>query len=163
YLAVPDPFAEQPQLIYENIPLAAQILYRVRTTMPKPVLAKLGVFRTPRVLHETATKLASWASGFVMTHGVRRRVVDEEGTAALGSAPAKPWRSSISVLTARRARQGFVDLERERAELGRRARGRRARARQRDVDDARHAPRPRRHHHHAVGQEHRLGDRVRDE
>src|SRR5205814_752322 len=59
HLAVPDPFAEQPQLIYENIPLAAQILYRVRTTMPKPVLAKVGVFRTPRILHETATKLAS--------------------------------------------------------------------------------------------------------
>jgi dihydroorotate dehydrogenase (NAD+) catalytic subunit len=82
HLAVPDPFAEQPQLIYENIPLAAQILYRVRTTMPKPVLAKLGVFRTPRLLHETATKLASWASGFVMVHGVRRRVVDEEGQVA---------------------------------------------------------------------------------
>lgn len=82
HLAVPDPFAEQPQLIYENIPLSAQILYRARTTMPKPVLAKLGVFRTPRLLHETATKLASWASGFVLTHGVRRRVVDEEGNAA---------------------------------------------------------------------------------
>src|SRR2546421_115731 len=86
HLAVPDPFAEQPQLIYENIPLAAQILYRVRTTMPKPVLAKLGVFRTPRLLHETANKLASWASGFVMTHGVRRRVVDEEGNAAFEGA-----------------------------------------------------------------------------
>src|SRR5256885_5055676 len=86
HLAVPDPFAEQPQLIYENIPLAAQILYRVRTTMPKPVLAKVGVFRTPRILHETATKLASWASGFVMTHGVRRRVVDEEGNAAFEGA-----------------------------------------------------------------------------
>ena len=33
HLAVPDPFAEQPQMIYENIPLAAQILYRVRTTV----------------------------------------------------------------------------------------------------------------------------------
>ncbi|PYO18278.1 MAG: hypothetical protein DMD85_21760, partial [Candidatus Rokuibacteriota bacterium] len=86
HLAVPDPFAEQPQLIYENIPLSAQILYRVRTTMPKPVLAKLGVFRTPRLLHETATKLASWASGFVMTHGVRRRVVDEAGNAAFEGA-----------------------------------------------------------------------------
>lgn len=26
HLAVPDPFSEQPQMIYENIPLAAQIL-----------------------------------------------------------------------------------------------------------------------------------------
>jgi dihydroorotate dehydrogenase (NAD+) catalytic subunit len=82
HLAVTDPFAEQPQLIYENIPLAAQILYRVRTTVPKPVLAKLGVFRTPRLLHETATKLASWANGFVMTHGVRRRVLEEDGNVA---------------------------------------------------------------------------------
>ena len=82
HLAVSDPFAEQPQLIYENIPLSAQILYRVRTTMPKPVLGKLGVFRTPRLLHETANKLASWASGFVVTHGVRRRVIDEDGNPA---------------------------------------------------------------------------------
>jgi dihydroorotate dehydrogenase len=82
HLAVPDPFAEQPQLIYENIQLAAQILHRVRTTMPRPVLAKLGAFRTPRILHETATKLASWASGFVMVHGMRRRVMDEEGNVA---------------------------------------------------------------------------------
>ncbi len=94
HLAVPDPFAEQPQLIYENIPLAAQILYRVRTTMPKPVLAKLGVFRTPRVLHETATKLASWASGFVMTHGVRRRVVDGRATPRSRAPGATARRSS---------------------------------------------------------------------
>lgn len=86
HLAVSDPFAEQPQLIYENIPLSAQILYRVRTTMPKPVVAKLGVFRTPRLLHETATKLASWASGFVLTHGVRRRVLDDAGNAAFEGA-----------------------------------------------------------------------------
>jgi dihydroorotate dehydrogenase len=86
HLAVPDPFAEQPQMIYENIPLAAQILYRVRTTVSRPVLAKLGVFRTPRLLHDTATKLASWSSGFVMVHGIRRRVVDEAGNSAFDGA-----------------------------------------------------------------------------
>jgi dihydroorotate dehydrogenase (NAD+) catalytic subunit len=61
HLACPDPFAEQPQMVYENIPLSAQILHRVRTTVPVPILAKVGAFRTPRSLHETATKLASWA------------------------------------------------------------------------------------------------------
>jgi dihydroorotate dehydrogenase len=82
HLAVPDPFAEQPQMIYENIPLAAQILYRVRTSVSRPLLTKLGVFRTPRLLHDTATKLASWSNGFVMVHGIRRRVIDEAGNSA---------------------------------------------------------------------------------
>lgn len=81
-LAIQDPFAEQPQMVYENLPLAAQILYRVRTTVGRPVLAKIGVFRTPRLLHDTATKLAPWASGFVMINGVRRRVLDEDGNPA---------------------------------------------------------------------------------
>jgi dihydroorotate dehydrogenase (NAD+) catalytic subunit len=82
HFACPDPFAEQPQLIYENIPLAAQILHRTRTRVGIPVLAKLGVFRSPRLLHETATKLAPWASGFVLVHGIQRRVVDETGNSA---------------------------------------------------------------------------------
>jgi dihydroorotate dehydrogenase (NAD+) catalytic subunit len=81
-LAYPNPFADQPQIIFENIPLAAQILYRVRAAVSVPVIAKLGPFRTPRALHETATKLAPWASGFVLVPALRRRVVDEEGNAA---------------------------------------------------------------------------------
>lgn len=89
HLALPDPFAEQPQMpqaIYENIPLAAQILYRVRATVAVPVLAKLGVFKSARALHETATKLAPWTSGFVLVHGLHRRVVDEKGNAAFEGA-----------------------------------------------------------------------------
>lgn len=86
HLAVPDPFSEQPQMIYENIPLAAQILYRVRTNVTRPLLTKLGVFRTPRLLHDTATKLASWSNGFVMVHGIRRRVIDEAGNSAFEGA-----------------------------------------------------------------------------
>ena len=82
HLAVPDPFAQQPQMIYENIPLAAQVLYRVRTTVGPPVLAKLGAFRSPRILHETATKLAPWTNGFVLVHGLHRRVLDERGNPA---------------------------------------------------------------------------------
>jgi dihydroorotate dehydrogenase (NAD+) catalytic subunit len=81
-LAWPDPFADQPQAVYENVPLAAQILYRVRTSVAVPVLAKLGAFKTPRLLHETATKLAPWVGGFVLVNGFQRRVVDERGNAA---------------------------------------------------------------------------------
>ena len=82
HLAVPDPFAEHAQMVFENVPLAAQILYRIRTTIGQPILAKVGMFRSPRLLHETATKLAPWANGFVLVHGVLRRVVDEDGKAA---------------------------------------------------------------------------------
>ena len=81
-LAWPDPFADQPQAIYENLPLAAQILYRVRTSVSVPVIAKFGAFRSPRLLHDTATKLAAWASGFTLVHGFQRRVLDEAGNAA---------------------------------------------------------------------------------
>ncbi len=86
HLAVPDPFAEHAQLIFENVPLAAQILYRVRTSIGQPVIAKFGMFRSPRLLHETATKLASWANGFILVHGVTRRVIDEDGKAAFEGA-----------------------------------------------------------------------------
>ncbi|MBI1847342.1 MAG: hypothetical protein HYR86_10265 [Candidatus Rokubacteria bacterium] len=86
HLAVPTPLGEPGLFVYENIPLAAQILYRVRTTVAVPVLAKLGLFRSPRMLHETATKLAPWTSGFVLVHGIPRRVVDEEGHAAFEGA-----------------------------------------------------------------------------
>ena len=82
HLAVPDPFAEHPQQIFENVPLAAQILYRIRTSIAGPIIAKVGTFRSPRLLHETATKLAPWTSGFALVHGVVRRVIDEEGKAA---------------------------------------------------------------------------------
>lgn len=82
HLACQDPLSEQPQPIYDNLPLSAQILYRVRTTVEVPVLAKLGVFRSARLLHDTATKLAPWSSGFVLVHGITRRVLDEDGKAA---------------------------------------------------------------------------------
>ena len=82
HLARPDTFFEPNQMIYENVPLAAQILYRVRTSVPVPILAKVGPFRTPRALHETATKLAPWTNGFVLVHGISRRVLDDKGNAA---------------------------------------------------------------------------------
>ena len=69
-------------MIYDNVPLAARILHRVRTTIGVPVLAKLGAFRTPRLLHDTATRLAPWTNGFVLVHSISRRVLDDKGTPA---------------------------------------------------------------------------------
>lgn len=77
HLAVPHPYGEPGELVYENLLLSAQILHRVRTTVAQPVLAKLGLFRTPRALHETATTLAPWASGYVLVNGIPRRVVED--------------------------------------------------------------------------------------
>lgn len=78
HLAVPHPYGEPGQMVYENLPLSARILHHVRTTVGCPVLAKVGLFRTPRALHEMATTLAAWASGFVLVNGILRRVIDEE-------------------------------------------------------------------------------------
>jgi len=85
-LATPDPFTEQPQMIYENVTLAARILYRTRTSVGLPVLARLGPFKTPRALHETATRLAPWAHGYVLVHSINRRVFDEKGGPAFEGA-----------------------------------------------------------------------------
>jgi dihydroorotate dehydrogenase len=82
HLSSPDPFSETPRMIHENLPLAAHVLHRVRTSVSIPVVAKVGAFRSPRLLHETATKLAPWTNGFVLVHGMARRVVDETGQAA---------------------------------------------------------------------------------
>ena len=81
-LAAPNLFGEPGQMICESIPLSAQILYRIRTTLSVPLIAKLGVFRTPRLLHETATKLAPWVSAFALVPSIPRRVLDEDGNAA---------------------------------------------------------------------------------
>src|SRR2546426_519572 len=51
-------------------------------TIAVPVLAKLGAFRTPRLLHDTATRLAPWTNGFVLVHSISRRVLDDKGTPA---------------------------------------------------------------------------------
>ena len=85
-LAAQDPFVEQPQAVFENAPLAAIILHAVRSAVSRPVVAKLGPFRTPRQLHDAATRLAPWASGFTLVHGVERRVVNDAGVAAFEGA-----------------------------------------------------------------------------
>lgn len=82
HLAVPNPFGDPGQLVYEHVPLSARILHGMRTSIPVPVVAKLGLFRSPRALHDTATRLAPWTHGFVLVHGIPRRVIDESGQAA---------------------------------------------------------------------------------
>ncbi|MGH7309309.1 MAG: tRNA-dihydrouridine synthase [Candidatus Rokuibacteriota bacterium] len=82
HLAIRNPFGEAGQMLYENVVLSAQILHRVRSSVGVPVLAKIGIFRSPRALHEAASRVAPWTSGFVLVHGIPRRVVDASGHAA---------------------------------------------------------------------------------
>jgi dihydroorotate dehydrogenase (NAD+) catalytic subunit len=98
HLAVPTPFAEPGQMVFEHLPLAAQVLYRVRMSVEVPVLAKLGAFRTPRALHDTATMLAPWVKGFVLVHGIRRRVVDEAGSPAFEGS-GREWSNVVGAET----------------------------------------------------------------
>lgn len=98
HLAVRNPFEEPGQLVYEHVVLAAQILYRVRTSVSLPVVAKLGIFRSPRLLHETATKLAAWANGFELVHGIPRRVLDEDGNAAF-EGDGREWATVVGAAT----------------------------------------------------------------
>lgn len=98
HLAVPNPYGEPGRMVYDQLTLSAEILYEVRTRIGVPVLAKLGVFRTPRQLHETATKLGSWASGFVLVNGIHRRVLDDEGQGAFEGA-GREWADVVGAGT----------------------------------------------------------------
>src|SRR5262249_43171681 len=82
HLAAPSPFGEPGQMIYESIPLSAQILYRIRTTLSVPIVAKLGVFRPPRLPHEPATTPPPGPSGCALGPTTPRRVLGEDGNAA---------------------------------------------------------------------------------
>ena len=84
HLACPNLAADHPQMIYEDLRISSHIVARVRNQVSQPIIAKLGAFRTPRALHETATRLASWVSGFVLVNGVQRRVVDADGNPLFG-------------------------------------------------------------------------------
>jgi dihydroorotate dehydrogenase (NAD+) catalytic subunit len=93
HLAVPNPFGEPGQLVYEHPVLAAQILHRMRSAVAVPVVAKLGAFRSPRALHDTASRLAPWAHGYVLVHGIPRRVMNAEGHAVFVGAETWPLSS----------------------------------------------------------------------
>jgi len=74
---------EQPQMVYENPALSAYIVDRVRRAVgQRPVIAKLGATRSPRALHELASRLAPRLDGFILVNGLRRSVLKSDGTPA---------------------------------------------------------------------------------
>jgi len=109
HLAVPNPFGEPGQMLYEHVLLPARILHRIRTSVGVPVLAKLGVFRSPRALHETATRVAPWTNGFVLVHGIPRRVIDESGNAAFEGS-GREWAFVVGSATFPVASRHIVEL-----------------------------------------------------
>jgi dihydroorotate dehydrogenase (NAD+) catalytic subunit len=66
-------------MLHEDPRAAAHILALVRARVDRPIVATLGAFRSPRLLHETLTKLAPTVHGFSLVHGILRRVIDREG------------------------------------------------------------------------------------
>lgn len=84
HLSCPNTTTEHPQMIYENTALSAFIVDRVRRAVGhRPVIAKLGATRSPRALHELATRLAPRLDGFSLVNGLQRRVVKPDGSPAL--------------------------------------------------------------------------------
>ena len=74
---------EQPQMVYENPALSAYIVDHVRRSVgQRPLIAKLGATRSPRALHELASRLAPRLDGFILVNGLKRPVVKKDGTPA---------------------------------------------------------------------------------
>jgi dihydroorotate dehydrogenase len=87
HLARPSPAAEQPQMLFDSPALSAYIVDAVRRASgQRPVIAKLGATRSPRALHELATRLAPRLDGFILVDGLRRRVVKADATPAFPGA-----------------------------------------------------------------------------
>jgi dihydroorotate dehydrogenase (NAD+) catalytic subunit len=84
HLSGPNMNAEQqPQMISESPQLSAYIVDTVRRAVgERPVLAKLGATRSPRALHELATRLAPRLDGFVLVNGFRQKVAKPDGAQA---------------------------------------------------------------------------------
>jgi dihydroorotate dehydrogenase len=83
HLACPNTTGDQPQMLFENLLLSAYIVDRVRRAVGlRPVIAKLGATRSPRALHELASRLAPRVDGFVLVSGLQRRVVKPDGKPA---------------------------------------------------------------------------------
>jgi len=73
-------------MIYENVPLAAQSSTAAHDDR-RPVLAKLGAFRTPPPAPQTQPGSRRGPAGFVLSTDISRRVLDDrvplfEGTRA---------------------------------------------------------------------------------
>ena len=88
HLACATMTGEQPQMVFDNLPLSAHILDQVRRAVgQRPLIAKLGATRSPRVLHELASRLAPRLDGFALVNGLRRRIVKPDGTPAFAGEP----------------------------------------------------------------------------
>jgi dihydroorotate dehydrogenase (NAD+) catalytic subunit len=83
HLAWPTTTDEQPQMLFENVPLSTYIVDQVRRAVgQRPVIVKLGATRSPRALHELASRLAPRVDGFILVNGLYRKVVKSDGTPA---------------------------------------------------------------------------------
>lgn len=83
HLSCPNTTGEHPQMVFENPAVSAVVVERVRRAVgTQPVIAKLGASRSPRLLHDLATRIAPWLDGFILVNGLQRRVVRPNGTPA---------------------------------------------------------------------------------
>jgi dihydroorotate dehydrogenase len=83
-LAAPAGAPNPPGAVFEHPRLAALVAERVRRRIGgRPLLAKLGASASPRALHDVASRLARWVDGFVLIHGLPRKLVKPDGTPAL--------------------------------------------------------------------------------
>jgi dihydroorotate dehydrogenase (NAD+) catalytic subunit len=79
HLAEASQDVEHGPMLHEDLRAAAHILALVRARVDRPIVATLGALRSPRLLHETLTKLAPSVHGFSLVHGLQRRVIDRDG------------------------------------------------------------------------------------
>jgi dihydroorotate dehydrogenase len=86
HLSSPNTAGEHAQMIFENPALSALIVDRVRRAVgQRPIVAKIGATRSPRALHELASRLAPRLDGFVLeTVNTVLRVFDARGSPSTG-------------------------------------------------------------------------------
>jgi len=83
HLSGPNTAGEQTQMIFEHPALSALIVDRIRRAVgQRPLIAKLGATRSPRALHEVASRLAPRVDGFILVNGLRRPLVKPDGSPA---------------------------------------------------------------------------------
>jgi len=108
HLACPNAGGQRVEMLFENVPLATFVVDRVRRAVGhRPVTAKLGATRSPRALHELASRLAPRLDGFVLVDGLQRRVVKPDGAPAFPG----PGREQAGVVGAALWETSHVQLE----------------------------------------------------
>lgn len=80
-LASPSTIGDQAPMVFDDLPLALHVVDQVRRAVGlRPVIAKIGATRSPRALHELASRLAPRLDGFILVNGMPRRVVKADGS-----------------------------------------------------------------------------------